>query len=103
MIQNPKYLTIPKLADQLGITPASIRDWIKRGLLEAPPELPVTGERAYSAEAATRIEKWYWIKAANGKTRGPGAAERRERARAWLEEHGLPAPTLEGVSTYEEN
>ena len=21
----------------------------------------------------------------------------------WLEEHGLPAPTLEGVSTYEEN
>lgn len=81
MSLNQRYFTIPRLAQRLGITPSSIRDWIQNGYVEAPPELPVTRERAYPAEAARRIEAWYADRAANGGTRGPGAKERRERAR----------------------
>jgi hypothetical protein len=103
MMQDPKYFTIPKLAERLGITPASIRDWIRRGRLEPPPELPATGERAYPAIQADRIERWYWMKVANGKTRGPGSEDRRARARRWLEEHGLLSLNQEGAFTYAEN
>ncbi len=81
---SDKYFTVPKLARQLGVTPASVREWILRGLIEEPPMLPVTGERAYTAEASARIERWYMGRVANGRTRGPGAAARRERAQAWF-------------------
>ena len=76
------YYTIPKLAERLGITPASVRDWIKRGRIEEPPELPVTGERGYSVKAADRIESWYLMQLAQGKTRGPGTATRIQRGQA---------------------
>jgi len=78
------YFSIPRLAQRLGVTPASVRLWIKSGYVEAPPELPVTGERAYPIEAAQRIERWYQKRAASGKTRGPGARDRRERAKELL-------------------
>jgi transposase-like protein len=81
MSDSQKYFTIPKLARRLGVTPASVREWIRRGLIEEPPALPVTGECAYPAEAAYRIEKWYLERASSGKTRGPKSAERRARAR----------------------
>ena len=81
------YFSIPRLAERLGITPASVRLWIKSGYVEVPPELPVTGERAYPIEAAQRIERWYQKRAASGKTRGPGARKRRERARQSLSEN----------------
>ena len=82
--------TIPKLADLLGVTPASVRNWIKSGLIDAPPRLPVTDERAYSSDAAAHIQRWYMRRAANGGTRGPGANERRQRGRAWLaDERGI--------------
>ncbi len=76
--------TIPKLADLLGVTPASVRNWIVSGLIDTPPRLPVTGERAYSSDAAAQIERWYMRRAANGGTRGPGAMDRRQRGRVWL-------------------
>ena len=79
-----KYLSIPKLANRLGVTSASVRDWIKRGYIEPPLALPVTGERVYPAHTADHIERWYMERAANGGTRGPGAKERRELAREWL-------------------
>jgi hypothetical protein len=77
-----KYYTIPKLAQRLGVTPASVRQWISQGLIEAPPTLPVTGERAFGAAAAERIEHWYVERAAHGGTRGPGASRRR----SWAQE-----------------
>jgi hypothetical protein len=83
MSDSYKYFTIPKLARRLGVTPASVREWIERGLIEEPHTLPVTGERAYPSKAADSIERWYMERAADGLTRGPHAAERRERARAW--------------------
>ena len=36
-----RYYTIPKLAERLGVTAASLRDWIKHGYIEEPPRLPV--------------------------------------------------------------
>jgi len=81
MSESQKYFTIPRLARRLGVTPASVREWIGRGQIEEPPVLPVTGERAYSAKAADRIEHWYVERASSGKTRGPKSTERRERAR----------------------
>ncbi len=80
--------SIPRLARQLGITPASVRDWIKRGYVDPPPKLPATGEAAYSVEEVERIERWYFERAADGGTRGPGAADRRNMARAWLNARG---------------
>ena len=80
MPDSQKYFTIPRLARRLGVTPASVREWIARGQIEEPPVLPVTGERAYPAEAADRIERWYVTRAASGGTRGPGASLRRVRA-----------------------
>ncbi len=79
-----RYFTIPKLAARLGVTPPSVRLWIARGYIDPPPELPVTGERAYPSDIAERIERWFLERAAKGKTRGPGAAQRRETARARL-------------------
>lgn len=81
---EPTYYTVPRLAKRLGVTPASVREWITRGYVEGPPTLPVTGERAYPAEAAGRIERWYIERASHGATRGPGASQRRELARARL-------------------
>jgi hypothetical protein len=88
MEEELRYWTIPRLAKRLGVTPTSVRDWIARGLIEEPSTLPVTGERAYAAAAAERIERWYLRRAAAGKTRGPGSRDRRERARKQLAETG---------------
>ncbi len=77
---QPRFYSIPRLAKRLGITPASIRDWIKRGHVEPPPLLPATGERAYPEEMAERIERWYLQRLLDRKTRGPGARARRQRA-----------------------
>ena len=79
-----RYFTIPRLAARLGVTPPSVRLWIARGYIEPPSELPVTGERAYPADVADRIEGWFLERAAGGKTRGPGARQRRETAKARL-------------------
>ena len=84
-----KYLTIPKLARRLGVTPASVRNWIALGYIQAPSALPVTGERVYPADTADRIERWYMERAASGGTRGPGASARREHAGVWLAAHAL--------------
>ena len=84
MSDERRYYTIPQLARRLGITPASIRAWIACGLIEEPQALPVTGERAYTAGAAARIERWHMERCLRGGTRGPGAAKRRERARVFL-------------------
>jgi len=94
MPQERRYYTIPKLAARLGVTPASVRDWIRRGYIEGPPTLPVTGERAYPAEAADRIVRWYAERAANGGTRGPGATERRSRAQEALASATTALPSV---------
>jgi hypothetical protein len=83
-VGSAAYITIPKLAKRLGVTPASVRAWVLRGYIEPPSELPVTGEHAYSQAEANSIEVWYMQRAANRGTRGPGAAIRREHARHWL-------------------
>ncbi len=90
MPDSPCYYTIPRLAARLGVTAGSVREWIARGHIEAPPALPVTGDRAYPAEAAARIERWYVERAAEGRTRGPGATKRRANARAKLAEGAGP-------------
>lgn len=54
-IKSEQYVTIPQLADRIGVTPASVRDWIKRGHIDPPPELQITGEHAYTAPYAERI------------------------------------------------
>lgn len=84
-----RYLTVPKLAERIGVTAPSIREWIKRGYIEAPTVLRATGERVYSEAAAQRIEGWYYRRAARGGTRGPGAVTRRKQARRWLSQRGL--------------
>ena len=86
-----RYFTIPKLAARLGVTPPSVRLWIARGYIDPPPELPVTGEHAYPANVANHIERWYMERAAMGKSRGPGARQRRETARARLSHRSNPA------------
>ena len=70
-----RYFTIPRLAARLGVTPPSVRQWIARGYIDPPRELP-TGEHAYPANVADQIERWYMERAAIGKTRGPGARQR---------------------------
>ena len=87
--RNGCWITIPKLARRLGVTAPSIREWIRRGYIEAPTALPVTGEHVYAEAAAQRIERWYYRRTARGGTRGPGAVMRREQAQRWLSERGL--------------
>lgn len=94
-----KRFTIPKLADRLGVTPTTIRDWIAQGLLDAPPELPLHWYRAYPADKADQIERWYMRRAAAGYTRGPGARRRRAWARQRFEE--LAAETASAPSAAE--
>lgn len=63
--QEPRtYVTIPKLAQGLGVTPASVRDWIRRGYIDPAAELPATGERACPAAMAAGIERCYGARAA---------------------------------------
>ena len=86
-----QIFTIPNLAKRLGVTSASVRRWITLGQIDPPSRLPVTGERAYSKLDVGKIETWYMTRAADGGTRGPGSAKRREQARRWLAEcSGLP-------------
>ena len=85
---NERGITIPKLAKCLGVSPASVRRWIKLVQIDPPSQVPVTGEHAYSESQAAQIEVWYMMRAANGGTRGPGSAIRKEKARRWLVEHG---------------
>lgn len=71
--------TIPALARRLGVSSTTVRDWIERGEIEAPPhELPLSGESVYTSDEAERIEAWYLRRAS--RSRGPGAKERRQRA-----------------------
>ena len=90
-----RYFTIPRLAARLGVTPPSVRLWIARGYIDPPPELPVTGERAYPSDVAERIEGWFLERAAKGKTRGPGARQRRETAKARLSHRADLTPNPE--------
>lgn len=78
--QDTPLYTIPQLAKRLGITPVSVRDFLRNGHVKEPQEHPVTGERFYTAEDADVIEQWYMDRCANGGTRGPGANARRARA-----------------------
>jgi len=77
-------LSIPSLANHLGVTPPAVRAWIKAGLIPEPSLLTASGERAYEVEAASEIEAWYALRASTRSTRGPGASARRERAVAHL-------------------
>ena len=74
MIDHQSY-TLPQLARRLGVTLSSVRHWISRGLVDAPP---------FSASDAARIETWYLRRCVSGRTRGPKSRERREAARARL-------------------
>lgn len=77
-------LSIPKLAQRLGVTPASVRDWVSAGHINPPSTITASGENAFTLEAVDEIEFWYMERASTRSTRGPGAAERRERAQLWL-------------------
>lgn len=77
-------LSIPKLAQRLGVTPASVRGWVDIGHINPPSTITASGENAFSADAVDEIELWYMERASTHSTRGPGAAARRERARLWL-------------------
>ncbi len=79
------FLTVPKLAERLGLSPSSVLDWIKRGHIGEPSVMPDTGKRGYSLEAADRIEAWYRQRVLDHKTRGPGALARRAAALAITE------------------
>lgn len=82
------HLSIPSLANHLGVTPPAIRTWIKAGLIPEPSLLTASGERAYEVEAVSEIEAWYALRASTRSTRGPGASVRRERAHAYLSDKG---------------
>ena len=75
-----KQFTIPELAADLGVNASSVRGWIESGLIAAPEVDPVTRHQAYPAAAVERITRWYLERSSRGRTRGPGAVERRERA-----------------------
>ncbi len=79
-----RYFTLEALAERLSVHRLSVRKWIQEGLIEAPPTLPVSGVAAYPARSADKIERWFLERMANGRSRGPGAGQRRERARAAL-------------------
>ena len=88
MISSKDVITtpssIPSLASRLGVTPPAVRNWIKHQLIPSPSVLTATGERAYAPEAVREIEVWYAERASTRSTRGPGAANRRDRAEAFL-------------------
>lgn len=94
-----EVFTIPQLADRLGVSAQAVRDWISKGRIEEPDKIPATGERVYSKAAAERIERDYMRRAARGETRGPGAAERRQRALEWHREAGIPLEENGGDET----
>lgn len=77
-------LSIPKLARRLGVTPASVRGWVNAGQISPPSTITASGENAFTLDAVDEIELWYAERASTRSTRGPGAAERRERAKLWL-------------------
>ena len=79
------FLSIPSLASHLGVTPPAVRSWIDQGLIAAPSNVTATGEQAYDGARVEEIQRWYAERASTHSTRGPGAAERRERARRWLD------------------
>jgi len=89
--RDDSYYTIPKFAARIGVTPSSVRAWIRKGWVEPPTDHPVTGEALYTTAQADAIECWYMKKAAAGDTRGPGADERRRRAQRWLMIHVEPS------------
>ncbi len=83
-MDDRRYFTLEALAERLGVHRLSVRKWIQEGLIEPPPSLPITGVAAYPAKAAARIERWFLERMASGRSRGPGARHRRERARVAL-------------------
>lgn len=92
---SDEIYTIPQLADRIGVSATSVRNWYKSGRIDPPEVIPATGEKFYSGKAADQIERDYMIRAARGGTRGPGAKARRARAKAWIEKHGID-PTGNG-------
>ncbi len=74
------HVTIPQLAERLGITSAGIQNWIRRGLIGEPPILPDTGKRGYSLVAADRIEHWHLKRSLDPRTRSRGAGWEARRA-----------------------
>ena len=59
MVELKNCFTVPALALRLGVATRTVRRWIARGVVEAPPRLPVSGRRAWPAAAAARIERWH--------------------------------------------
>ena len=80
--------SIPRAARQIGVTPPALRSWIDRDLVSQPSTITATGELAYDQEAVEEIQDWYAVQASTHSTRGPGAAERRERAEELLRDRG---------------
>ena len=80
--------SIPRAAKRIGVTPPALRSWIDRDLVAQPSTITATGELAYSAQALEEIQDWYAVQASTHSTRGPGAAERRERAEDFLRTRG---------------
>ena len=82
------FLSIPSLASHLGVTPPAVRSWINQGLIPVPSNVTATGEQAYDGARVDEIQRWYAERASTHSTRGPGAADRRERAITYLNEKG---------------
>jgi DNA-binding transcriptional MerR regulator len=81
---EPLYLTIPRLARLVGVTPPTVRQWVRRGWIQVPQRIGPSGTLAYSQPDVAAIERWYLRHSANGLCRGIGADEKRRRALAVL-------------------
>ena len=101
MQDDSRTYTITAVANRLGVSRATVHEWIRDGLLKRPPFEPSTAIRAYTSDSMDRIERWYLNRAASGGTRGPGAKARRDHARQkLLQLQTLPADPV-GPDTQE--
>ena len=82
------FLSIPSLANHLGVTAPAVRSWINQGLIPPPSNITATGEKAYDGADVNDIQHWYAERASTHSTRGPGATRRRDRAITYLNEKG---------------
>jgi len=78
------YITVPRLARMLGVSPPAVRYWIKAGWIERPARLDSSTSVVFDHHAAIAIRAWYRLRSAAGLTRGIGADEKQRRALAEL-------------------